>query len=202
MVDQWHATAPSSSRGDARRAAILAAAIEEFSAHGIRGASMSSIAAGAGVSRPALYQYFANRDDIFASAFVSLFEDHVERALHALAAPGSTAAQLDGFLQRFEGDLWERMAASPHTDEIADAKTSDVAASVQSAIDDLRNGLAQWLADASPGTGRAATSRRERWLDMLDLSPKGLRSDHPSVEVYRERLTALANSVAADIDHS
>ena len=115
------------SRGDARRAAIHEAAIAEFSTHGIKGASMARIADHAGVSRPALYQYFANKDEIFASAFVALFEGHIARAVAELHGNGLVAEQINGFLQRFSGDLWERTAASEHTDEIQNAKTGDVA---------------------------------------------------------------------------
>ena len=187
-------------RGDARRAAIVEAAIGEFSAHGIQGASMARIATSAGVSRPALYQYFANRDDIFATAFVSLFQRQSDRALTALRASGSTAACLDGFLQRFEGDLWEHLAASPHADEIVSAKTGEVAARVLTVIDDLGHQLAAWLADVAPGDSTAARARRQRWLDLLHLGPKGLRSDQPPVDVYRHRLSVLARSVAADMN--
>ncbi len=160
---------------------------------------MERIAVGAGVSRPALYQYYANRQDIFASALLSLFERHVEHALAALPAPGSTTERLDEFLQRFEGDLWEQLAASPHADEIVDAKTGEVTAGVVAAVEELRHGLSRWLAGVAPGTSRAARVQRQRWVDVLTLSPKGLRSDHPSADLYRHRLTALARSVAADI---
>ena len=88
---------------------------------------MANIADAAGMSRPALYQYFRNKSDIFASAFVALFDDHVDRALQALDDEGTTAERLDGFLQRFEGDLWEQMAASEHSEEIMSAKTADTA---------------------------------------------------------------------------
>ncbi len=199
MVDSSAAAAPPLRRGDARRAAILDAAIDEFSANGIRGASMARIASGAGVSRPALYQYFANRDDIFASAFISLFEGHRDRAVAALAGPGPTADRLDGFLQRFDGDLWEQLAASPHADEIVDAKTGQVTAGVMAVIEELHTSLAEWLAEAAPGDDQAARTRRQHWLDVLTLSPKGLRSDHPPVDRYRHRLTALARSIAADM---
>ena len=64
------------------------------------------------MSRPALYQYFRNKADIYESAFVALFDEHVERALAALAEPGTTAERLDGFLQRYEGDLWQLLVAS------------------------------------------------------------------------------------------
>ena len=42
--------------------------------------------------------------------------------------------------------------------------------------------------------------QRHGWADVLVLAPKGFKSDTPNLTDYRRRLTALAHSVAADID--
>jgi AcrR family transcriptional regulator len=187
-------------RGDPQRRAIHAAAIAQFSERGFSATSMANIADAAGMSRPALYQYFRNKGDIYASAFVALFNDHVDRALQALDDDGTNAQRLDGFLQCFEGDLWEQMAASEHADEIMGAKTADTAEEIQQVVTRLRNGLAAFLARAAPGKSQAANARRAEWAEVIELSPKGFKFDTPAVAVYRRRLTALARGVAADID--
>ena len=156
---------------------------------------MANIADAAGMSRPALYQYFRDKNDIFTSAFVALFDNLVDQALLALALHGTTAEQLDGFLQRYEGDLWQRMAASPHADEIVKAKSADVAVAVGTVVARLTDGLATYLEKRSPHT-----ETRAEWVELLRWSPKGLTYDRPSVETYRRRLTALARAVAADLD--
>lgn len=187
-------------RGDPQRRAIHAAAIAQFSERGFSSTSMANIADAAGMSRPALYQYFRNKADIYASAFVALFTDHVDRSLEALGGGGSIAHRLDGYLQRFEGDLWEQMAASEHSEEIMSAKSADTAEEIQNVVARLRSGLAAFLAKASPGGGQAAIARRAEWAEVLQLSPKGFKFDTPNVAVYRRRLTTLARGVAADID--
>ena len=187
-------------RGDAQRRTIHAAAIAQFSARGFAATSMADIANAAGMSRPALYQYFRNKRDIFASAFVAIFEDHVDRALQALRSDGTTAQRLDGLLQHFEGDLWELMAASEHSEEIMSAKTADTAEEIQRVIARLRRGVAAFLAEAHPGRSKPAVDRRAEWAEILELSPKGFKVDTPSVSDFRRRLTALARGVAADID--
>ena len=186
-------------RGERHRA-IHAAAIEQFTLRGIAGTSMANIAEAAGMSRPALYQYFDDKADIFASAFLAVFEEHAERALTALAGPGSTAERLDGLLQRSEGDLWQLLAASPHSEEILRAKHSRIAASVGVVVDELWEGVGEQLRRMAPGRSRAMDERRAAWIEVLRFSPRGLAYDRPPIEVYRLRLSTLARSVAADID--
>ena len=189
-------------QADEKRSVIHAAAIDRFSENGFTGTSMADIADAAGMSRPALYQYFRNKEDIFASAFVHLFEVQVERALAALNEPGTTAEQLDAFLQRSEGDLWERMSASAHSDEILHVKSAEVVAAIEAVVARLWEGMAAYLRRAAPGRSRAAAERRAAWVEVLKFSPKGFKFDQPTIEVYRRRLTALASSVAADVDAS
>ena len=185
---------------DAKRAAIHIAAVEQFSQRGFGGTSMANVAEAAGMSRPALYQYFRNKSDIFASAFAALMDDHVERALHALAQSGTVADQLDGFLQRFEGDLWDVLAASPHTEEILSAKSDDLTAAILVVTRRLWHGLGSYLLSVHPGQSAPAIQRRADWVDVLHFSPKGFKFDGPPIETYRRRLGVLARSVAAEID--
>lgn len=182
---------------DPRRSAIHAAAVREFSARGFAATSMAHIAASAGMSRPALYQYFDNKRDIFASAFTALVDDAADRALAALAAPGTWAERLDGFLQRFDGDLFEQMAASPHSLELLHAKYEHAADAWVGGMQRLQTGLAAQLRR----TG-APKRRQAEWRELLELSPKGFKLDQPTVTVYRRRLATLARGVAADIESS
>jgi AcrR family transcriptional regulator len=191
--------APGRARTDEqqRRDLIHAAAVREFSRRGFVATSMADIAEAAGMSRPALYQYFRNKGDVFGSAFAALIDDSVDRALGALRATVPLDEQLDGFLQRFDGDLWEQMAASPHSQELLDAKYAHAAEASARALARLHRGLVAHLR----GTG-ADRGRRDGWVELLELSPRGFKLDQPSVAVYRRRLRDLARSVAADIERS
>ena len=167
--------------------------------HGYAATSMAKIAVAAGVSRPALYQYFSDKDDIFASAFARVFEERVDAALAALEADGAVGDVLDAVLQRYEGDLWALTARSTHNEELIAAKSPAVAAAVAVEVDRLWSAVDAWLVGRHPGKSAVARSRRAGWLDLLRWSPVGMRSDQPSVPEYRRRLTALARSVAADV---
>ena len=170
--------------------------------HGYAATSMAKIAAAAGVSRPALYQYFSDKDDIFASAFARVFEERVDAALAAVDGEADdVAGVLDALLQRYEGDLWELTASSAHNEELMAAKSQAVADAVGVEVDRLWQAVAAWLEDRHPGRSAAVRERRAGWLDVLRWSPGGMRGDQPSVADYRRRLTALARGVAADIEH-
>ena len=185
---------------DEKRAAIHAAAIEVFSANGFAATSMGDIAVAAGVSRPALYQYFRDKGDIFGSAFVALLNGQLDLALTRLTDLSVPLAdRIDGFLQRFDGDLWERMAASPHSEELLTAKFTQVGEEVELLMRRRREELGAFFRTVAPGRRVEHVARRAGWVELLELAPKGFKSDRPSVDTYRRRLHALARSIAADI---
>ncbi len=160
---------------------------------------MATIAQAAGVSRPALYQYFTDKDDIFAAAFAGVFERRVDKAIASLQADGTLHFRVDGMLQRFDGDLWKQTASLIHHDELMQAKSPAVAAAVAVEVDRLWQAVAAFLKTQHPGRSNADQARRAEWLDLLQWSPRGLRFDEPDIETYRQRLTALARSVSSDI---
>ncbi len=59
---------------DRKRLAILAAAADQFRAHGYEATSVDSIAAAAGVSKRTVYNHFPSKEDLFADTIVQLFE--------------------------------------------------------------------------------------------------------------------------------
>ena len=67
----------------AKTNSILDASLQEFSAQGYDGASMSSIAERAGVSKPTLYQYFGDKDGLFTA----VLQAGCEHIITPLSAP-------------------------------------------------------------------------------------------------------------------
>jgi TetR/AcrR family transcriptional regulator of autoinduction and epiphytic fitness len=60
---------------DRKRSAILAAAADQFRAHGFEASSMDKIAALAGVSKRTVYNHFPSKDELFAETLVQLFHN-------------------------------------------------------------------------------------------------------------------------------
>ena len=77
-----------------KSARILDAALEEFSAQGFDGVSMTGIAKRAGVSKPTLYQYFGDKDGLFAN----VLQQGCDHIMTPLSAPdGSLVDRLWDF---------------------------------------------------------------------------------------------------------
>src|SRR3954449_4625501 len=94
------------------RSEIKAAALAQVAEDGAQGVSVNAIAKELGVSGPALYRYFANRDELLAELVVDAYRDFA-RAL-AVAADRdrglAPAARL-----RALADAWRAFARSePH----------------------------------------------------------------------------------------
>ncbi|MEM9041821.1 MAG: TetR family transcriptional regulator, partial [Actinomycetota bacterium] len=160
---------------------------------------MSAIAEAAGLSRPALYQHFANRDEIFRSALSDILEDANRAALDALdavSATGGLADRFDGYLQRCRGDVIGPLLGSSHGDELLEARGATAGDVADEAHARRRRVLDRRLIDIAAGDRRLA----RRAAELLELAPLGLKYDAPSAKAYRTRLTALAHATAALIE--
>ena len=62
-------------RADQTRARILNAAVMQFSANGLAGSRTEQIAEEAGVNKALLYYYFKSKEDLYAAALESAFDD-------------------------------------------------------------------------------------------------------------------------------
>lgn len=118
------------SRAEQTRAAILKAAIREFSAHGLSGARTDAIAQAAGANKALLYYYFKNKEGLYSAAIESASADVVRNALAALDPKYSPGERLlrcalnhfDRILTKheFQGLLQQEMVRvqrSQHTGE-------------------------------------------------------------------------------------
>ena len=88
-------------RSDVTRAAILAAAREQFAASGYQAATIRSIAAAAGIDPAMVMRYYGNKEGLFAAA--AEFDLRLPD-LGALPRSAVGAALVEHFLDRWEGD--------------------------------------------------------------------------------------------------
>jgi TetR/AcrR family transcriptional regulator len=100
---------------------ILDAAYACFTRHGVRRTTMDDIAAAAGMSRPAVYQYVRNKDDAFRRLATRLFDGAMARA-HAAAESTKPLPERLYQLMTAKLDLTVKLTQdSPHAAELLDA---------------------------------------------------------------------------------
>ena len=227
-VKPWFAmSVPSASEMPAsdpneKRERILDAALDQFAAYGFSRTSMADIARTARMSRPALYLHFGNKEEILRATLETILGRAYARAKVALSDPPrptssnltnriraelerEIAAQLTEFLQRYHGDLMELFTETMHGDELLAADDSRSADIIEAAAARTRAGLTRYFSElAACGAFDAERSGQPaaRWIELLLLSPRGLKQDRPSVAQYRRRLDALAISVASGMNGS
>ncbi|MEM9204397.1 MAG: helix-turn-helix domain-containing protein [Actinomycetota bacterium] len=181
---------------DARLSTIRRAAMDLFAQNGYQATSMGAIATAAGLSRPALYQHFENREAIFRSALGEILTDANEAALTALAEPVDIVERFDGYLQRCRGDVIGAVLGSPHGDELLEARGLSASDVADAAHADRRTALDATLIDLASGDRTLA----RRVAELLELGSLGLKHDSPTPAMYRTRLRSLAEAAAALID--
>jgi AcrR family transcriptional regulator len=77
---------------ETRRAELVAAAVTAIDLHG-PGASIAEIAVSAGVSKPVLYRYFTDKDDLYSAVGQWGAEQVIERLIPSLVGEGSLSDQ-------------------------------------------------------------------------------------------------------------
>ncbi len=111
------------SSADEKRQSILDAATTQFSQYGFRKTSMEDIAREAGLSRPSLYSYFANKEDVFRGVSQQLSEDAFRNAQIALTSNRgkfSIGQRIEMALKDFSVSLYRRLHESNHGEELMD----------------------------------------------------------------------------------
>ena len=104
--------------GDDKKSRILAAAQSVFLRYGYKRVNMNDIADAAGVSSPALYVLFKNKEEIFIAAYLRWIDETIAQVEAAMA---QTALPKDKMARAFE--IWavgpfEMTTASPAAEEL------------------------------------------------------------------------------------
>jgi AcrR family transcriptional regulator len=138
---------------DERRALLLAAALEVFTAAGYHSAAMDEIADRAGVSKPVLYQHFPSKLELYLAVLDLHIDSLVFQIQRAIASntenAGRVRATVDAYFDFIESEgeafrlLFESdMNVEPSVHERLIRMTYDCAAAI-SAVISIETGLPQ-----------------------------------------------------------
>lgn len=175
---------------DPRRAAILAASMEICARYGFRKTSMEDIARTAGMSRPALYQYYPNKEAIFRAGVEAMFEAKVAGLRVSLSAEGDPTAVLTDAVLRDMGSMMQGVLNSPHGEEI-------MLASKSVAQDVIEAGSAEIIEILANFFARHGAEDPRGLAETFDVAKIGLAEGVPSYEAYQDRLRHLCRAFGA-----
>jgi len=165
-----------------RRAQLLEAALEVFSADGYHSAGMDHIAERAGVTKPVLYQHFPSKLDLYLALLDSAIDELLTATNAAIASTtdnkqrvratldayfGFVDARKSGFRLVFESDIMNESAVRERV-ERAEFAIAESIAQVIATDTGLRDDQALLLGSGLQGTMEIAA---RRWVrDPGDIS--------------------------------
>lgn len=106
-----------------RRIQIIRAALAVFARYGLKRASMADVAQEAGLSRPALYQYFRGKDDLIAACFDQVADDGIALAEAEAARQHSPRDRVRAYLVTYMVFFYRLSCAGPHSEDVVELKT-------------------------------------------------------------------------------
>nr|WSY50650.1 TetR/AcrR family transcriptional regulator [Streptomyces sp. NBC_00886] len=170
-----------------KRDDIVTAAVDVFGRYGFRQTSMELLARAAGVSRPALYQHFANKQDVFAAVADRVADLMTDAAHRARDAEGTPADRVHGVLSvKLETAIGVTEA------QFRQELVSEAAAMDLSSVEDrLVDTLVDLLSEVPEPRETAA---------LLLASTVGIGQSEGSPEVLRGRLRRLVDLVMNSLD--
>ena len=85
----------------AKREALLRAAVRMFNERGFHATSLDDVAASLGISKPTIYHYLGNKEQVLLECVTRGLNQLLDAAAEARASDGSGAERLASFLRRY-----------------------------------------------------------------------------------------------------
>jgi AcrR family transcriptional regulator len=85
----------------AKRQALLLAAVRMFNSRGFHATSLEHVAASVGVTKPTIYHYLGNKEQVLIECMTIGLDQLRDAAAQARALPGSAMERLRTFLKRY-----------------------------------------------------------------------------------------------------
>jgi TetR/AcrR family transcriptional regulator len=132
------------------RKTILEAALQVFSAHGFRGATLDRIAERAGLSKPNLLYYFRSKEEIYVAVLADTLEEWL-KPLRDLDPAGDPIEEIGRYIEaKLEMSRARPQASRLFANEIlhgAPAISSFLRGPMKALVDDKAAVISKWIAE-------------------------------------------------------
>ncbi len=184
-----------SARVKAKQNAVFDAAADVFAQYGFKRTTMNDIAQAAGISRPALYLMFDNKEHLFHELSAYRLNLGLEAAKAALAGNGSVTSRFIDALMDFEKVYSEPVANSPHGSELIDVNMSLAADVMTTGYSSLIAALAKVLRDADKSgevSFQNTPMTHKAFVELLMSSIGGIKKKAGTKAEYRKQTQQVA----------
>jgi AcrR family transcriptional regulator len=176
---------------DDKKTRILAAARSVFLRYGFKRVNMNDIAEAAGVSRPALYVLFRNKEEIFIEAYLRWVDETIAQVEAAMA---QTASPKDKVARAFE--IWavgpfEMTTASPAAEELVDCNFPFAQAAREQGDATFEATIAPVVASLSETHPAASRIAPGRIAHVLVSAVRGFKQAAATPDDMRQLIDAL-----------
>jgi len=181
-------------RHRAKREAVYEATATVFAQYGFRRTTMNDIAQAAGISRPALYLMFDNKENLFQGLAAFRLDQAIEQALGVLAGGGDTNERIIAALLVFERIFYEPIADSPHGAELMDISQSLASESMMKDIVRLHSALAKTLSDAEQAgevNFENSPLKPKAFVELLFTGLNGVKKKASNTAEFRKMVKQL-----------
>jgi AcrR family transcriptional regulator len=168
-----------------KKSRILNAGKGLFLRYGYKRVNMSDIAEAAGISRPALYLVFKNKEEIFKGAYEQWVEDRILE-IEEKAAPLTTPKEK--LRLAFELGVvlpTEAMKASPELKELVDCNFGFAQQSLNDGYRKFENAVARFLTPIAHARFRENSWTAERAAHLLVSAVRGFKQTAETSEELR-----------------
>ncbi|MEM6656661.1 MAG: TetR/AcrR family transcriptional regulator [Pseudomonadota bacterium] len=183
---------------DPKQAAILNSAFQAFANYGFRKTSMDDIAKGAGMSRPAVYLHYKNKEAIVRELTQHYYTQKVADVAVALKGSGSVSEILKQAI-RAQTEGIATVLASPHGVEMLDATKSMSTDIVENGEAELARLYATWLAKEDAAGRVRLFGGPDEVATTITRSLKGLKLTATHGDDYENRVSRLADLIGAGL---
>jgi AcrR family transcriptional regulator len=185
------------SREAVRGALILDAAFRAFTRYGFGRATMDDIAREAGISRPALYQHFRNKRDIYRAFAAHMTSGMTDGLARLLSVDGPPRDVLHAAFEEAMVAPMDAFAATGHGHELLDMK-NELAADIMAGMRANEHAV---LIAFFIRHGRDA-ARASAMADMMIDALEGAKARMRDMDEFRANLAAIIGLVAEWLEQS
>lgn len=182
-----------------KQIAIAEAAFQVFAERGFRKTSMQLIADRAGMSRPALYLHFQNKEAVFSYLSVRFFTQVAQSIAEILEHSRDPVEILNDVFDAFDPKgIMAVLLDAEHGQELMDAKSSAAHDEVDAIESKIIQQMSDWLAREAH-SGRIKCDDPKTAAQTIFYSYYGLKTPPPSYAIYKRRTAQLAQLIGSGL---